>query len=114
MATTTGIWLPASNYSASSGVTPTSNVSFGYDSAGNRTSMTDGLGSKSYNYNQLSQLTSETRAFNGVGTFTLSYDYNLAGELKKITDATNMTINDGYDNTGRVSGVNRPRREKKS
>jgi len=33
------------------------------------------------------------------------YDYNLAGELKKITDATNMTINYGYDNAGRVNGV---------
>jgi len=67
--------------------------------------MTDGFGSKSYDYNQLSQLMSETRTFNGLGAFTLSYDYNLAGELKKITDATNMTINYGYDNTGRVSGI---------
>ena len=48
---------------------------------------------------------SETRTFNGVGTFTLSYDYNFAGELKKVTDATNMTINYGYDNTGRLNGV---------
>jgi len=43
--------------------------------------------------------------FTGVGAFTLSYDYNLAGELKKITDATNMTINYGYDSIGRVSSV---------
>src|SRR5437660_7652770 len=50
-------------------------------------------------------MTSETRVFNGVGTFTLSYDYNLAGELKKITDATGMTINYGLDSSGRVSSV---------
>jgi YD repeat-containing protein len=93
------------NYSAPAGITPTSNVSFGYDADGNRTSMTDGFGSKSYAYNQLSQLMSETRTFNGVGTFTLSYDYNLAGELKKITDATNMTVNYGYDAAGRVTSV---------
>jgi len=35
----------------------------------------------------------------------LSYDYNLGGELKKITDATNMTINYGYDATGRLTSV---------
>jgi YD repeat-containing protein len=92
-------------YSAPSGVTPTANVSLGYDAVGNRTSMSDGLGAKTYSYNQLSQLMSETRTFNGVGTFTLSYDYNLAGELKKITDATNMTINYGFDNSGRLSSV---------
>ncbi len=67
--------------------------------------MTDGLGSKSYIYNDLSQLKSETRTFNGVGTFTLSYDYNLGGELKKLTDSTGMTINYDYDNTGRLNGV---------
>jgi YD repeat-containing protein len=92
-------------YSAPSGVTPTSNVSFAYDATGNRVSMNDGFGSKSYSYNQLSQLMSETRTFNGIGTFTLSYDYNLAGELVKITDPTNMTINYGFDNAGRLNGV---------
>ena len=99
------------HYSAPSGITPTSNVTFGYDAAGNRTSMTDGLGTKSYSYNQLSQLMSETRTFADPsppylnGSYTLSYDYNFAGELKKITDATGMTINYGYDMVGRVTGV---------
>jgi YD repeat-containing protein len=83
----------------------TINVSYGYDAAGNRTSMIDSFGSKSYSYSQLSQLTIETRVFSGVGTFALSYDYNLAGELKKITDSTNMTINYGYDTAGRVTSV---------
>jgi RHS Repeat/Domain of unknown function (DUF4214) len=100
------------HYSAPSGITETSNVTFGYDAAGNRTSMTDGLGSKTYSYNPLSQLMSETRTFadpnnaaiNGV-VKTLSYDYNLAGGLKKITDSTNMTINYGYDSIGRLNGV---------
>jgi YD repeat-containing protein len=92
-------------FSAPAGITPTSSVSFAYDEVGNRTSMSDGLGSQTYSYNQLSQLMAETRTFNGVGTFTLSYDYNLAGELKKITDATNSTINYGYDNAGRLNGV---------
>src|SRR5205085_5079702 len=93
------------NYSAPSGITATSNVTFEYDAAGNRTSMTDGLGTQSYSYNSLSQLMSETRTFNNVGSFALNYDYNFGGELKKITDSTNMTINYGYDSTGRVNGV---------
>ena len=93
------------NYSAPSGVTATPNVAYGYDALGNRTSMSDGFGSKSYAYNQLSQLTSETRTFNGVGTFALSYQYSVSGELTKITDPTNMSINYGYDSVGRLTGV---------
>jgi YD repeat-containing protein len=92
-------------YDPAAGIPDTPDVSFGYDAVGNRKSVTDGFGSKNYNYSQLSQLQSETRTFNGVGAFTLSYDYNLAGELKKITDATGMTINYGYDSAGRPSSV---------
>lgn len=93
------------NYSAPAGITPTSNVTVGYDAAGNRTSMTDGLGSASYNYNQLSQMTSETRTITGLGNFTIGYDYNFGGELKSITDPFNATINYGYDSAGRLSSV---------
>ncbi len=101
------------HYSAPAGITPTSNVTFGYDAAGNRTSMTDGLGVVSYAYNQLSQMTSETRTFNdpqnpainGVSK-TISYgEYNLAGQLKSITDPFNATINYGHDAMGRLSSV---------
>ena len=82
------------------------NVSYTYDSAGNRSSMSDGLGSTSYVYNQLSQLTSETRVFTNVGSFTLNYSYNLAGSLKQITDvANNLNINYAFDAVGRLSDV---------
>jgi YD repeat-containing protein len=75
------------SYGVPSGVAPTSTVSFSYDAAGNRTSMNDGLGSVSYVYNTLSQLTSETRTFTGVaGSFALTYGYNLSGELNSITN----------------------------
>jgi hypothetical protein len=67
--------------------------------------MTDGLGSQSYGYNSLSQLMSETRTFTGVGAFTLSYDYNLAGELKTLTDPWGATVNYGFDSTGRLNNV---------
>ena len=53
-------------------------------------------------------MTSETRYFGSPlnQSFTLSYDYNLAGELKKITDPTNMTINYGFDSSGRKNPGN--------
>jgi YD repeat-containing protein len=96
-------------YSAPSAIPIPAAASFGYDSAGNRTSMADGTGSLTYQYNSLSQLTSETRQFNGAGapstSYTLSYQYNLAGALKKITDPTNVTINYNHDTAGRVIGV---------
>jgi YD repeat-containing protein len=98
--------LPTSvTYTAPAGVASTSNVIFAYDAVGNRTSMTDGLGNHNYSYNQLSQLVSETRVFTNVGSFSLTYDYNLAGQLKKITDASNTTINYGYDLSGQLTGV---------
>lgn len=97
------------NYTAPPGVTPTSNVTFNYDPAGNRTLMTDGLGSTTYTYNQLSQLTAETRYINALGnSYTLSYSYNLAGELQTVTDPFGGTVTSSYDSAGRLKGVNGP------
>src|SRR6266404_2836445 len=93
-------------YGVPGGLTATSNVSFGYDAAGNRTSMTDGLGSASYVYNSLSQMTSETRTFTGVGSFTLTYgSYNLAGELTSMTNPWGAEAGYNYDKLGRPTGV---------
>jgi YD repeat-containing protein len=87
-------------------VATTANISFGYDAAGHRTSMSDGMGSVSYNYNNLAQLASETRNFTGVGSYTLSYGYNLAGELASITNPWGAQVSYGYDKAGRVTAVN--------
>ena len=77
---------------------------FGYDAAGNRTSMADNSGGTSYQYNQLSQLTSETRTFTGLaGNYTLTYDYNPAGQLKSLTDHTNQKVTYVYDTAGRLN-----------
>ncbi|MGI8734512.1 MAG: hypothetical protein ACR2LM_14560 [Pyrinomonadaceae bacterium] len=92
-------------YGVPAGVAATANVSFGYDEAGNRTSMTDGLGSVTYSYNTLSQLTSEARTFTGVGTFNLSYLYNLGGELTSITNQAGAQVGYNYDKIGRPIGV---------
>jgi hypothetical protein len=62
-------------------------VSFVYDSLGNRTSMTDGMGNTVYAYDSLSRMTSETRQFNDTLTeapmtnnrFQIIYAYSLSG-----------------------------------
>jgi len=59
----------------------------------------------SYNYNTLSQLTSETRSFTGVGSFALSYAYNLSGELTSITNPWNAQVGYNYDKMGRPTAV---------
>lgn len=92
-------------YGAPAGVAATPNVSFGYDSAGNRTSMTDGLGSVSYVFNTLSQMTSETRTFTGLSSYTLSYGYNLSGQLSSITNPWGAQVGYGYDKIGRTTNV---------
>jgi RHS repeat-associated protein len=92
-------------YGVPAGVAATANVSFGYDAAGNRTAMNDGLGSVSYGYDQLSRLTSETRGFNGVGSFTLRYGYNLSGELTSVTNPWGAQVGYSYDKAGELTGV---------
>ena len=60
--------------------------------------MTDGSGSVSYSYDALSRLTSETRQFSGLtGSYALSYIYNLAGELTRVTDPTGAQVNYVYE-----------------
>ncbi len=96
-------------YAVPSGITtiaPVQPVAYSYDAARNRTAMLDGNGRTDYSYDQLSRMLSETRQFNGVtGSYALNYDYNLAGELKAITDPTGATINYGFDALGRVANV---------
>ena len=86
-------------------------VSFEYDNIGNRKKMTDGLGTVDYLYNDLSQMTSETRHFTDTlanapaGGFKLSYTYTLSGQLKSIKDPFNDQINYTYDKAGRLTSV---------
>jgi RHS repeat-associated protein len=92
-------------FAAAGGATTTPNVSYGYDAAGNRTSMTDGLGSVSYVYNTNSQMTSETRTFTGVGSYTLSYGYSLSGQLNSVTNQWGAQVGYAYDKVGRTTNV---------
>src|SRR6185295_4727120 len=80
-------------------------ATFEYNAAGLRKKMTDGTGSISYTYNDLAQLTSEARVFTEVAgqTYTLNYEYELGGQLKRITDHNNSTIKYNYDTAGQLS-----------
>lgn len=92
-------------------VTPT--VNYSYDNMGNRTEMTDGLGSVTYEYDQLSHLTAETRQFSDTlsnaplssNRFKLEYGYSLSGQLKFYKDAYGQQINYSEDKVGRISSV---------
>ena len=100
------------SYTAPSGTPVPTAVSFGYDAAGNRMWMTDGVGRVDYGYDTLSRLTSETRQFAGLtGSYTLGYSYNLAGALTGVADSSSVSFWTGaqvsydYDAAGGVTGV---------
>jgi YD repeat-containing protein len=80
-------------------------VTFVYDEGGNRVTMTDSLGAASYAYDTLSRMTSETRLINGIGTYSLSYSYNVAGALTTLTDPFGAQVGYEYDATGRTTRV---------
>ena len=95
------------SYSAGGGIAVPAAVTYGYDAAGNRSSMDEnGQRRVTYHYDQLSRMDWEERQFPGVtGEYRLSYTYNLAGQVKSITDPTNSAITYEYDKVGRVTDV---------
>lgn len=93
-------------YGAPGNVAATPNVTFTYDGVGNRKTMTDGLGSVSYTYDQMSRLTNETRTFNGLaGSYALNYAYNLGDQLTSMTNQWGAQVGYNYDKTGRPTSV---------
>jgi YD repeat-containing protein len=82
-------------------------ISYAYDAASNRISMTDGTGSASYSYDSLSRLSSESRTFIGfTGAYSLNYSYNLADALTSLSiPFRSQQIGYNFDNAGRLSGV---------
>lgn len=90
-------------------VAAASSVSYAYDAAGHRTSMTDGMGSSAYHYNSLSQMDWEQRTFNtgsgSFGPYTINYTYNAGGELTSVTNPWSAQVTYAYDKAGRLSAV---------
>lgn len=106
------------HYTLPQGANPTllplaSDVSFEYDALGNRISMEDALGTVSYEYNSLSQMTAETRQFSETmsgaplsnNRYKLEYSYALSGGLKSYKDPFGVQIDYSHDKTGRLSAV---------
>jgi YD repeat-containing protein len=95
-----------------SGIPATADVTYEYDAAGNRTSISDPLSSNrvDYLYDSLSRLTSEARHFPGLpNTYTLAYQYNLAGQVKTVADqtpGTDTSFSYTLDTVGRPLEVN--------
>jgi YD repeat-containing protein len=88
------------------GVAATPNVTFGYDSAGNRTSMSSSESTVTYGYDTASRLTSESRTFNGLaGSFNLSYVYNQLSQLTEITRPGNVKVGYTYNLAGEITAV---------
>lgn len=91
-----------------SGAAQTTDVGYLYDAAGNRFWMTDGEGTTYTHYDSLGRLDWEERNFNNVGSYRLDYEYNPAGEPKKITypwQVGGMQVTYGYDKAGRLNSV---------
>lgn len=112
-----GVWNVIAPFTQIQPSTP-SPISFEYDALGNRTLMTDGMGTVNYYYNQLSQLTSESRHFSGstvgndlqsapggAGIFNIAYDYDLGGKLKTITDPYGQAVNYTQNQIGQTVAV---------
>lgn len=103
------------NYAAPAGILVPASVAFAYDAAGNRSSMTDGLGSVSYEYDELSLMRSESRRLNDLpsapvpnNAYTISYTYNLVGALLSITDPFGKQVSYTRDATGKLQTLSRP------
>lgn len=78
----------------------TPSLSFGYNNAGCRTSMTDGTGTTSYGNNPDCQ---PTRITTPSGTFAYTYDQNGNVVQRQFPDGT--TINESYDGNNSLNGV---------
>lgn len=78
----------------------TPDVSFSYDSAGNRISMTDGQGTQTRTYDSLNRLTGVTR-----GTDTFSYSYDLASNVTSRTYPDTTVTTYTYDAADRLASA---------
>ncbi len=83
----------------SDGTTP--NVSFEYDNAGLRRSMTDGSGTTRYTWDSLGRLTQDTDG----AAQTIRYGYDLAGNVTSLTYPGSEVVTRSYDDAERLERV---------
>jgi len=97
-------------------------VSFTYDNNGNRTTMTDSLGTTTYTYDALDRLSSVIDPFDKTVSYTydpatnkktitypgnkaVAYEYDQLNRLWKVNDWLGYTTTYAYDNRGNLSAV---------
>jgi YD repeat-containing protein len=80
---------------------PDADVSYEYNYAGWRTSMTDGLGDTTWEYNDLGQILSATDPFDQV----VGYDYDEAGNRTGLTYPDAKSVEYAYDALDRLEMV---------
>lgn len=78
----------------------TPDVALGYDSVGNRTSMTDALGTETRAYDNANRLTEVRR-----GDDVFAYGYDGAGNVTKRTYPDKTVVDSTYDDDGRLASV---------
>ena len=83
----------------SDGTTP--NVTFEYDNAGLRNSMTDGSGTTRYTWDSLGRLTQDTDG----ASRTVRYGYDLASNLTSLTYPGSEVVTRSFDDAGRLERV---------
>jgi RHS repeat-associated protein len=95
----------------STGVPATATVTYTYgtsatnNSNGRLLSMTDGVGSETYTYDQtVGRVTQLSKVINGT-TYNIGYGYNTAGELNSLTYPSTRVVNPGYDAVGRMTQI---------
>jgi RHS repeat-associated protein len=93
------------------GVAATPGVTLTYDQGGSAafalgrlTSMTDGVGSETYTYNNRGEMTQLQKVI-GTTTYTTSYAYNFAGELSSTTYPSTRVVQQTFDTIGRLCAV---------
>jgi RHS repeat-associated protein len=79
----------------------TPDVAFEYDPDGNLTRMVDGTGASTYVYDRLDRLEEAT---NGHGD-SVAYEYDLAGQQKKIVYPNGKAVDQSFDPAGRLESV---------
>jgi hypothetical protein len=93
-------------YGTAPDVIPLNPVTFGYDEVGNRLWMDDQPGRVDYHYNTLSQMEWEERRFDDLTqAYRLSYEYNLAGKMKKVTTPWNHSNTYVFNKAGEITDV---------
>ena len=85
--------------SYSDGTTPT--VKYEYNGDGDRTRMTDGTGTTTYEYDELGRLIATKDGHGDI----VGYEYNLANEQTKITYPSGKAVTRTYDDAGRLKSV---------